>query len=73
MKLIDRSVWGLSPQKGDVREYDDARRKAVKSNKQVHFGRTYGFVVTKHSEFDKQHWLPKGRVVFIGNRVADQL
>ena len=36
----------------------------------VHFGRTYGFVVIKHSELEQQHWIPKGRVVFIGNRVA---
>ena len=70
IKLIDRSVWGLDPNKGDVREYDDVRREAVKSNKQVHLGRTYGFVIIRQSELDKQHGLPKGRVVFIGNHVA---
>ena len=26
----------------------------------------------KHFELDKKYWIPKGRVVFVGNRVADQ-
>ena len=72
IKLIGREVWGLDPTKGDVREYDDVRRDALRNNTQVHFGRTFGFVVIKHSELEKKHWVPKGRVVFIGNRVADQ-
>ena len=44
-KLIKRRVWGIDPAKGEVREYEDVRREAVRQNKQVHFGRTYGFVV----------------------------
>ena len=72
IKLIKRQVWGLDLSKRDVREYDDVRREAVKKKKQVHFGRTYGFVVIKHPELEKEQWVPKGRVVFIGNRVADQ-
>ena len=71
-KLIGREVWGRDPATGDVREYDDVRRDALRNNTQLHFGRTFGFVVIKHSELEKQHWVPKGRVVFIGNRVADQ-
>ena len=72
IKLIGREVWGLDPTKGDVKEYDDVRRDALRKNTQVHFGRTFGFVVIKHSELDKTQWVPKGRVVFIGNRIADQ-
>ena len=72
IKLIKREVWGLDPSEGDVREYDDVRREVVKKDKQVHFGRTFGFVVIKHSELEKEHWVPKGRIVFIGSRVADQ-
>ena len=44
----------------------------MRNNTQVHFGRTFGFVFIKQSEVEEKHWAPKGRVVFIGNRVADQ-
>ena len=72
VKLIKRCLRGIRHKKSDVREYDDVRREALRGDKQVHFGRTVGFVVIKHSELDKAHWIPKGIVVFIGNRVADQ-
>lgn len=72
IKLIDRRVWGLNTEEGEVREYDSVRTQVVRLNKQVHFGRTFGFVVIKQSELKAIFWLPKRRVVFIGNTVADQ-
>ena len=71
-KLINRSAWRLDPAKSEVREYDAVRIEALKAKKQIHFGRTFDFVDIKQSNLHMENWVPKGRVVFIGNRVADQ-
>ena len=53
LKLINRSVWGVDPDKLEVREHHDVRNDALRTNKQVHFGTTFGLVVITHSELNK--------------------
>ena len=67
---MHKKVWNC----WEVREKSDVMREARRRGVVVQFGRVHGICVEKNSELPKDH--PnrkyKGRVVFLGNRVANQ-
>ena len=49
------------------------RKKAISENRTVHFGRVFPLCGVKHSELPPEQRKYKGRVVFQGNNVKDEL
>jgi len=70
-KLSQQSAWLID----QVQEWKDVSRMARANNETIHIGRVFGILVEKGSELPTGH--PerkyKGRVVFQGNNVRDQV
>ena len=70
-RLEKQAAWLIDK----VRQWKDVSQEAKANKKTVHVGRVFGILVEKGSELPKGH--PdrkfKGRVVFQGNNVKDQV
>jgi hypothetical protein len=68
-KLTQARCWMLET----VQEYETVRKKAIAENRTVHFGRVFSLCGVKHSELPPDKRKYKGRIVFQGNYVKDEL
>ena len=68
-KLTKARCWILE----SVQEYETVRKNAIRDNRTAHFGRVFSLCGVKHSELPPEKRKYKGRIVFQGNNVKDEL
>ena len=67
-QLVKIKAWDYS----QVQEIATVRARAAKTGKTIYFGKVFPLCHIKHSELSKEFHVPKGRVVFGGDRVTDE-